>query len=137
MSQRQRVAAYGVCLDADDRLLLARAAPFLNLEGRWFLPGGGIDHGESPTEALRHEIREEAGLAVAIGDLLGVLSDVRRLPDGVSLHTLRIIYAVESWSGELRAEEHGTTDAVRWFTRSELVDLPLAFYVHEVIERFT
>ncbi len=137
MSQRQRIAAYGVCLDANDRLLLARAAPHLNLEGRWFLPGGGIDHGESPTEALRRELAEEAGLVIEVGDLFGVLSDVRRLPNGDSLHTLRVIYGVDSWSGELRPEKHGTTDDVRWFTRAELANLPLAFYVHEVIERFT
>jgi ADP-ribose pyrophosphatase YjhB (NUDIX family) len=134
--ERQRVAAYGVCVDADGRLLLARAAPSLSLRGRWFLPGGGIDHGESPTEALRREIKEESGLTVEIGPLLDVLSDVRTLPDGTVLHTLRVIYRVSSWSGALRAEVGGTTDAVRWVPRHELATLPLAHYVHEVVGRF-
>ena len=46
--ERQRIAAYGVCVDPQGRLLLARAAPALSLRGRWFLPGGGVDHGETP-----------------------------------------------------------------------------------------
>jgi ADP-ribose pyrophosphatase YjhB (NUDIX family) len=133
--ERQRIAAYGVCRDAEDRLLLARAAPSLSLRGRWFLPGGGVQHGESPPDSLRREIEEESGLQVEVGPLLDVLSDVRDLPDGISLHTVRLIYQVASWQGTLRAEVDGTTDAVRWVTRPELADLPLALYVQDVVER--
>ena len=77
MTDRQRIAAYGVCVDAQGRVLLARAAPSLSLHGRWFLPGGGVDHGEHPTDALHREMEEEAGLTVVLGPLLDVLSDVR------------------------------------------------------------
>ena len=59
------------------RLLLARAAPSLTLRGRWFLPGGGVQHGENPTDSLRREIEEETGLTVELGPLLDVISDVR------------------------------------------------------------
>jgi 8-oxo-dGTP diphosphatase len=135
--QRQRIAAYGVCVDQEGRLLLARAAPSLTLRGRWFLPGGGVDHGESPADALRREMHEEAGLTVELGPLLDVVSDVRTLPDDTSLHTVRVIYRVASWTGTLRAETNGTTDAVRWVTREDLSTLPLAFYVLDVVERFT
>jgi 8-oxo-dGTP diphosphatase len=136
MPERQRIAAYGVCLDAQERLLLARAAPWLTLSGRWFLPGGGVDHGEHPTDALQREIKEESGLTVVLGPLLDVLSDVRVMPDGTSLHTVRMIYRVASWTGTLRAELEGTTDAVQWFSRSELGELPLAHYVREVVAKF-
>ena len=74
MPQRQRIAAYGLCVDADGRLLLVRGAPSLSLRGLWFLPGGGVNHGEHPTDALRREIREESGLSVELGPLLDVLS---------------------------------------------------------------
>jgi ADP-ribose pyrophosphatase YjhB (NUDIX family) len=136
MPDRQRIAAYGLCIDGDGRLLLARAAPSLSLRGRWFLPGGGVDHGEHPADALRREIEEESGLTVVLGPLLDVISDVRTLPDGTSLHTVRMIYRVTSWSGALRAELNGTTDAVRWFGQSELATLPLAHYVEDVVEKF-
>jgi ADP-ribose pyrophosphatase YjhB (NUDIX family) len=125
-----------LCIDAQDRLLLARAAPSLSLRGRWFLPGGGVDHGEHPTDALLREFEEESGLTVELGPLLDVISDVRTLPDGTNLHTVRLIYRVASWQGKLRAEQEGTTDAVRWVERGELATLPLAHYVEEVVAKF-
>ena len=133
--ERQRIAAYGVVRDDEDRLLLARAAPMLTLRGRWFLPGGGVQHGESPTDSLRREIAEESGLTVVPGSLLDVLSDVRTIPDGTSLHTVRLIYEVASWHGSLRPEADGTTDAVAWFSLDEARQLPLARYVETVMGR--
>jgi ADP-ribose pyrophosphatase YjhB (NUDIX family) len=119
--------------DDEDRLLLARAAPMLTLRGRWFLPGGGVDHGESPEDSLRREIAEESGLTIVPGPLLDVLSDVRTLPDGTSLHTVRLIYDVSSWHGTLRPEVDGTTDDVAWFTLDAARELPLARYVETVV----
>jgi len=133
--RRQRIAAYGVCRDGDGRILLARASSSISLQGRWFLPGGGVDHGESPTDSLVREMMEESGLTVTVGPLLHVLSDVRTLPDGTSLHTVRIIYEVASWSGTLRPEVGGTTDAVGWFSPEEVRDMPLAHYVQIVVDR--
>jgi len=135
VTERQRIAAYGLVRDADGRLLLARAAPSLTLRGRWFLPGGGVQHGESPPDSLRREIEEESGLDVVVGPLLDVLSDVRTIPDGTSLHTVRLVYQVESWEGILRPEADGTTDAVEWFTLDEVRTLPLARYVQHVVDR--
>jgi 8-oxo-dGTP diphosphatase len=133
--KRQRIAVYGVCRDGDGRILLARASPAITLQGRWFLPGGGVDHGESPPDTLRREMREESGLTVTVGPLLDVLSDARTIPDGTNLHTVRIIYRVASWSGTLRPEVNGTTDAVGWFTPEEVRGMPLAQYVQIVVDR--
>ncbi len=133
--QRQRIAAYGVARDGDGRLLLARASPALTLRGRWFLPGGGVQHGENPPDSLRREMEEESGLTVTLGPLLDVLSDVRTIPDGTELHTVRLVYRVDSWEGTLRPEVGGTTDAVGWFTLEEMRGMPLALYVQTVVER--
>jgi ADP-ribose pyrophosphatase YjhB (NUDIX family) len=133
--ERQRIAAYGVCIDDEGRILLARAAPSITQQGRWFLPGGGVQHGENPVDSLRREITEESGLTVVLGPLLDVLSDVRTLPDGTSLHTVRLIYRVEAWKGTLQAEVDGTTDDIRWVTKEELETLPLALYVQDVVAR--
>jgi 8-oxo-dGTP diphosphatase len=135
VTKRQRIAAYGVCRDGEGRLLLARASPSLTLRGRWFLPGGGVQHGESPPESLRREIEEESGLTVELGPLLDVLSDVRTLSDGTSLHTVRLVYRVDSWTGTLRPESDGTTDAVGWFTPGQVAEMPLARYARDVVER--
>jgi ADP-ribose pyrophosphatase YjhB (NUDIX family) len=133
--QRQRLAAYGICVDDAGRLLLARAAPSITLRGRWFLPGGGVQHGEHPAESLVREVEEESGLRVELGPLVDVLSDVRTLPDATELHTIRLIYRVSSWKGTLRPEADGTTDAVRWVPRDELSTFPLAHYVEDVVAR--
>jgi 8-oxo-dGTP diphosphatase len=133
--KRQRIAAYGVCRDESGRLLLARASPAITLQGRWFLPGGGVQHGENPTDSLYREMEEESGLKVSVGPLLDVLSDVRTIPDDISLHTVRLIYRVDSWAGTLRPELEGTTDAVGWFTLEEIRHMPLAHYVQTVVAR--
>jgi len=79
---------------------------------------------------------EETGLTVELGPLLDVVSDVRTLPDETELHTVRVLYRVNSWSGTLRAETNGTTDDVRWVAPAELPNLPLAYYVKDVVDRF-
>ncbi len=55
---RDRPGAYGVIFDADAKLLVVVA------KERYHLPGGGIDEGEDPEQALHREIREETGYAV-------------------------------------------------------------------------
>ena len=97
------MAVYGICLDPSGRVLLVRAAAYLTVAGDWFLPGGGIDHGEDPATALRRELREETGLEVEVGALLGALSDVFTLPDGTDLHTVRLVHRIDGWAGRAPA----------------------------------
>ena len=62
-----RVGAFAVILDDDERVLVSR-----RVDSGWFnLPGGGVDPGESVTEGLIREVREETGLEVEIGRLVG------------------------------------------------------------------
>ncbi|MGH1550071.1 NUDIX hydrolase [Leifsonia poae] len=131
-----RVAAYGVITDGD-RILLAH----WNESGRsgWTLPGGGIDPGEDPADAVVREIAEETGYAAEAGDLLGIDSKVippehRFMPDAGPLHALRIIYRASVVGGTLTNELDGTTDEAAWFPlgsipkrRVELVDIALRF----------
>lgn len=131
--RRQRVAAYGLCSSPDGLVLLVRAARTLTVGGQWFLPGGGIQHGEDPVAGLRREFTEETGLEVEVGDLRSVLSDTFVLPDGTDLHTVRIIYTIDEYRGTLRYEVGGSSDAARWVTRDEAMALPLRPYVRDVL----
>lgn len=129
-----RVAAYGVITDGD-RILLAH----WNESGRsgWTLPGGGIDPGEDPADAVVREIAEETGYVAEVGELLGIDSKVipaehRFVPDAGPLHALRVVYRARVVGGTLTNEAEGTTDEAAWFPlgsipnrRVELVDLAL------------
>ena len=69
MELRSRVGAYVVCV-RDGALLLVR---FTGAD-RWALPGGGLDHGEDPRDAVVREVHEETGLDAVVGDTARVYS---------------------------------------------------------------
>ena len=91
-------------------MLGARRSAPADLAGRWEFPGGKAEDGESDREALARECREELGVTVTVGPLLGTES-VRA---GVELR----IYAAELIAGEPRPlQDH---DELRWLTADEL-----------------
>ncbi len=128
----QRVGAYGLAW-RDERLLVVRASAITEVEGRLFLPGGGVDHKEHPDRAIEREVWEETGLTVQRSSLLGVVDDVRtRRRTGEVVHTIRMIYAIEVPDGELKVNDHGgSSDEAFWLTVDELKARDLAHYVIE------
>jgi 8-oxo-dGTP diphosphatase len=131
--QHTSVRAYGI-LDVEGRVLLVRSSSPQIRPPLWWLPGGGIDFGESPEETLLREFEEETGLAITDPVLHDVISDVRRRPNGDRIHTVRVLYTVSLSGGELRDEAEGTTDQVQWFRREELADVNVAEYAQRAIQ---
>jgi 8-oxo-dGTP pyrophosphatase MutT (NUDIX family) len=130
MQQRRRIGAYGVCRDAAGRVLLVRAAHDGSTSGRWNLPGGGIDHGEHPVDAVVREMREETGLDVEVVGLLDVVTDLDVLADLPAVrHYDRIIFDVVAVAGVLRDEENGTSDRARFVGLAEAAELPMMPFV--------
>ena len=127
--QVTRVAAYALCVDDSNRILLTRLTYPEIKAGWWTLPGGGIDFGEAPTDAVLRELTEETGLTGAIDALAGVESWVRRGPMaggvGDDFQAIQIIYRVRVTGGTLTDERDGSTDAAAWFTRDELAEIPV------------
>ncbi|GIG70117.1 NUDIX hydrolase [Phytomonospora endophytica] len=115
-STRSRVSAYAVTVDERERILLARlsAESAVFEPGLWHLPGGGVDPGEQPVEALARELREETGLALRDARLL----DARAYTStrlGVSWHLVALFYAVDLAPGEPHVTEiDGSTAEVAW-----------------------
>ena len=131
-TKRQRVAAYGVAR-RDDEVLLVRASSDTGVPGTWWLPGGGLEFGESPEECLVREFMEETGLEVRVRGLLDVVTDVAEwMREEVQLHSIRIIYEVEVVPGSVRPKSSGSTDAVRWVGPGDLEALPLISWLKEV-----
>lgn len=129
-----RVAAYALLRDADQRVLLVHAGPRTTWAGRWILPGGGADHGEDLAVTIRRELLEETGLAVAVGSIRSVTSDVvDSLPRQQHLWTVRCVYDATVVGGTLRPEIDGSSDGVRWFDRDELDRTPLVPFVGDVL----
>jgi 8-oxo-dGTP pyrophosphatase MutT (NUDIX family) len=102
LPRRQRVAAYAVILRERGgrvEILLSRLAPRVSRSELWTLPGGGVDHGEDPRDALIREVQEETGLDATVGDRARVYSaHMPRSPrDGqlVDAHAIRLVY--EGW----------------------------------------
>lgn len=121
-----RVAAYGI-ITRGETILLSH----WNEHGHsgWTLPGGGIDPGEHPDDALLREIEEETGYLARRGELIGVDSVVipeeRRHTPGARgpLQALRIVYRAEVIGGELRYEVGGSTDWAAWHPIDSLGEL--------------
>ena len=126
------VGAYGICLDAEDRLLLARIRDDTPDDGRWTHPGGGLEYGETPEAGVRREIEEETGLIGEPEAILGtsvMTIDRSASFEGRRLHFVGILYRVRIVGGRLRDEVNGTTDACGWFDRDAIADLPLVWLV--------
>lgn len=111
-------------------VLVKRAHP--PLQAQWSIPGGVLEVGELVREAAVREAREETGLVVEAGELLGVYDRVLRdAEQRVQYHYVLIDFLCRRISGELRAGSDAAE--VRWFRREELPGLKLAEDTLDVI----
>lgn len=111
-----RVVAAIIC---DDRKnpsrIFATARGYGEFKGQWEFPGGKIEEGESPENALRREIREELETEIEIGELIHTIEY-----DYPTFHLSMDCFLAQVISGDLALKE---AEAARWLTKSELYDV--------------
>ena len=119
MLKKTRISAYGLVVRQRKILLCRVSAELPKWQGQWTLPGGGIDFGEAPEDAMVREVEEETGILVSPRSIATVdsLHDKSSEPE---FHGIRIIYNTEITGGTLRNEISGTTDKASWFTEDNL-----------------
>ena len=132
----RRIAAYAICRNEDNAVLLVRASDKAATPGVWSLPGGAVDHGENPTDTVVRETAAETGLSVAVTGLYDVYADMRSMPHrGVTIHTDRVFYQTRLRGGSLRADRIGhPTDQARWVHAEEAATLPLRQFTAVALE---
>ena len=112
-----RVGVGAVVLDAGRVLLVRRGKP--PLAGKWSLPGGLLELGETTAEAARREVAEECGLTIRVGEVAGILDRVVRDAQGrIRYHWVLVDYVAFVESGELCAASDA--DEAQWVEVDEV-----------------
>ncbi len=114
--RRPQVAVGAVLLDSEGRVLLIQRGQAPNL-GKWTLPGGRVEWGESLQEALQRELLAETGLTARMGPLAEMLEYIDE-----HYHYIILDYLMTEPVGTPRAGEDAL--AARFFTLAEAADLP-------------
>lgn len=126
------VGVGAIIIEGERVLLVKRAHP--PLQAHWSIPGGVLEVGELVREAAVREAREETGLVVEPGELLGVYDRILHDADKrVQYHYVLIDFLCCPVGGELLAASDAAE--VGWFTREELPELKLAEDTQDVIRK--
>jgi 8-oxo-dGTP pyrophosphatase MutT (NUDIX family) len=115
-------AVTAVVTDDQGRLLLIHRTD----NNRWALPGGGIEVGESVSQAVVREVREETGIDVKITGLVGIYSDPRHViayDDGEVRQQFSLCFRARPIGGTLSGSSESTE--VRWVPVGELEALDM------------
>jgi 8-oxo-dGTP diphosphatase len=120
-----------VILQRDSVLLIQRGKP--PLRGDWTLPGGAVEIGETLTEAVRREIKEETNLDTRVGPLLELFERIQRQGPRVAYHYIIADFYAHKISGRLRARSDAR--AARFVPRKKLAAYHLTPVALRVIRK--
>ncbi len=106
----------GAVIVAEGKVLLVRRGNE-PLKGRWTLPGGLLEVGETLAEGVVREVREETGLAVEPVELIELMDRIQRAGERIQYHYVLADYLCRVTGGALQAASDA--DAARWVERAE------------------
>lgn len=105
--------AVAVLIERGGRILLGRRGPGTRASGRWSFPAGFVERGERVEDAATREAREEVGLRVEIGPLLGLYSETGET-------VVLAVYAAQAEGNPVAGDD---LEAVGWFAPDDLPNL--------------
>ncbi len=106
-------------VDLDGRVLVSQRPPGKSLAGLWEFPGGKLEPGERPEQALIRELAEELGIAVSEACLAPLVFASHAYPD---MHLLMPLYVCRRWDGLVQGLEG---QALRWVRAAALRELAM------------
>ena len=106
-------------VDRDNRVLLAQRPDGKSLAGLWEFPGGKLNPGETPEQALVRELNEELGIDVCLECLAPFTFASHTYP---AFHLLMPLYVCRNWDGEITAREGQT---LKWVRPGALHEYPM------------
>ena len=107
-----RAAVIKAANEQGEPMIFATQRGYGDLKGGWEFPGGKIEEGETPKEALKREIMEELDTEIKVGKLIDTIEY-----DYPTFHLSMDCFWCEIVKGELVLKEH---EAARWLTREQL-----------------
>ena len=127
------IAATGVVVVKGDKVPLVRRGKEPG-RGRWGLPGGAVELGETVAQAAEREVDEECGIAIEIIDVIEVIDRIIPDDDGqIRYHYILIDLLAEHRRGEPSASSDASE--VRWVSEEELDQLELSPATRRVIRK--
>lgn len=113
------VFAGGCIFNENGEVLLQRRGD----SNKWGFPGGAIELGETPEMAVIREMKEETGLDVEVGELVGVFTDCNmEYPNGDKAHSICIAYKAKVIGGELYCDNKETLE-LKYFSLDNMPEL--------------
>ena len=113
------LVAAAALTDVDRRVLIAQRPPGKSMAGLWEFPGGKVEPGETPEEALVRELAEELGIEVCL-ECLAPFTFASHAYE--RFHLLMPLFLCARWEGEIRPREGQT---IKWVRASVLRDYPM------------
>ena len=108
-----RVVAAVICDSMKEKKkIFSTARGYGEFKGQWEFPGGKIEEGESPQEALQREIKEELDTQITVGELIDTIEY-----DYPTFHLSMDCFWAEVLSGDLTLKEH---EAAKWLTKDHM-----------------
>ena len=113
------LVAAAALVDTDNRVLLSKRPEGKTLAGLWEFPGGKVDAGETPEQALRRELKEELDIEVC-ETCLAPFTFASHTYN--AFHLLMPLYLCRNWEGEIAPQEG---QKVAWVRARRLADYPM------------